>query len=212
MTQIKICGVREPDDIGLGVGDAHFIGLNFWPRSKRHAPLAAARAVAAAVRADSAARLVGLFVNQPAHEIALVHDAVALDVIQLHGDETPDDVALVARTTGLPVWKAIAVGSAADLDDLERWPADALLLDAPSAGRGGAGVTFDWALAALARTRYPARRFVLAGGLTPDNVGAAIAATAPWAVDVASGVEHAPGRKDPAKVRAFVSAVRATGA
>ncbi|HET9622139.1 MAG TPA: phosphoribosylanthranilate isomerase, partial [Kofleriaceae bacterium] len=130
----------------------------------------------------------------------------------LHGDETPDDVALVARATGLPVWKAIAVGSAADLDDLERWPADALLLDAPSAGRGGAGVTFDWALAALARTRYPARRFVLAGGLTPDNVGAAIAATAPWAVDVASGVEHAPGRKDPAKVRAFVSAVRATGA
>jgi phosphoribosylanthranilate isomerase len=208
MTKIKICGLLDGEDVAHGVGSADFLGLNFWPRSKRFASLDVAEAVAAAVRAGSAAQLVGLFVNQPAEDIARIHAAIALDVIQLHGDETPDDVALVARTTGLPVWKAIAIGSAADLDALDRWPADALLLDAPSAGRGGAGVTFDWALAAEANRRYPERRFVLAGGLTPDNVGAAIAAVRPWAVDVASGVERAPGRKDPGKARAFVSAVR----
>jgi phosphoribosylanthranilate isomerase len=152
--------------------------------------------------------LVGLFVNQPAHEIAAIQNAVALDVIQLHGDETPDDVALIARTTGLPIWKAIAVGSPADLDDLDRWPVAALLLDAPTAGRGGAGVTFDWALAAEACRRYPTRNFILAGGLTPANVAAAIAAVAPWAIDVASGVESAPGLKDPIKVAAFLAAAR----
>lgn len=210
MTQIKICGLVDGGEVAASMARADFLGINFWPRSKRFAPPAVAAAVAAAVRADSTARLVGLFVNQPVDDIARTHAAIALDVIQLHGDETPDDVAAVARATGAPVWKAIAIASAADLDGLERWPADALLLDAPSAGRGGAGVTFDWALAAEARARYPERRFVLAGGLTADNVGAAIAAVQPWAVDVASGVERAPGRKDAAKVRAFFSAVSAT--
>ena len=209
MTQIKICGLVDAAEAAT-MAHADFLGINFWPRSKRYAEPAVAAAVAAAVRADTRAQLVGLFVNHTVDDIARTHAAFGLDVIQLHGDETPDDVAAVARATGAPVWKAIAIGAPADLDGLERWPADALLLDAPSAGRGGAGITFDWSLAQLAHARYPARRFVLAGGLTPDNVGAAIAQVRPWAVDVASGVERAPGRKDAAKVRAFFAAVSAT--
>jgi phosphoribosylanthranilate isomerase len=107
------------------------------------------------------------------------------------------------------VWKAIAIGSPDDLRGLDRWPADALLLDAPTAGRGGAGKVFDWNLARDARSMFPARRFVLAGGLGPANVRSAIDAVAPWAVDVASGVESAPGIKDPARLAAFIAAVRA---
>lgn len=209
MTQIKICGVVDPAAVAEVLGGADYLGVNFWPRSKRHAALSVATAVVAAVRAHSAARLVGLFVNQSLDDIQRAHAQLQLDVIQLHGDETPDDVAAIARATGLPIWKAIPVGAPADLDDLDRWPADALLLDAPTPGRGGAGVRFDWALGAEARRRYPARRFILAGGLTPENVATAIATVQPWAVDVASGVEHAPGHKDPAKVHAFLSAVRA---
>jgi phosphoribosylanthranilate isomerase len=218
--RIKICGVTQSDDAArIVAAGADYLGLNFWPRSKRHVGPERAAAIASAVRAAGAApaagatgvvgaSLVGLFVNQPAHEIAAIQHAVALDVIQLHGDETPDDVAVIARTTGLPIWKAIAVGSPADLADLDRWPVAALLLDAPTAGRGGAGVTFDWALAAEAHRRYPALRFILAGGLTPANVATAISAVAPWAVDVASGVESTPGLKDPAKVAAFLAAAR----
>jgi phosphoribosylanthranilate isomerase len=108
------------------------------------------------------------------------------------------------------VWKALAVGSSGDLEQLDLWRAgvEALLLDAPTPGRGGAGVRFDHRLARQARERYPARRFVLAGGLDPSSVADAIALVEPWAVDVASGVEAGPGIKDPAKLAAFVAAVR----
>ncbi|HEU4728975.1 MAG TPA: phosphoribosylanthranilate isomerase, partial [Kofleriaceae bacterium] len=150
--------------------------------------------------------------NQPVAEIAAIARGVGLDIVQLHGDETPGELAQVAAATGLPVWRALAVGGPGDLAGLEAWPVDAFLLDAPSAGRGGAGKVFDWALAQEARRAHPARRFVLAGGLGPHNVAAAIAAVDPWAVDVASGVESAPGIKDLAKLAAFVAAARAARA
>jgi phosphoribosylanthranilate isomerase len=107
------------------------------------------------------------------------------------------------------VWKAIAAGSADALASLDAWPVDAILLDAPAAGRGGSGQVFDWTLARDARRAQPGTRLVLAGGLAPHNVSAAIEAVQPWAVDVASGVESAPGIKDPDLVGAFVAGVRA---
>jgi phosphoribosylanthranilate isomerase len=209
MTRVKICGITRPDDAARAVeAGADFLGLNFWPPSRRNLAAARAPAVAAAARAAGAIQLVGVFVNQPLDDIAAIARDVGLDVLQLHGDETPGELAAVAAATGLPVWRALAVAGPDDLAGLDAWPVDALLLDAPSAGRGGAGKVFDWALARDARTRFPARRFALAGGLGPHNVAAAIAAVEPWAVDVASGVEAAPGVKDPEKVAAFIAAAR----
>jgi len=210
MTKIKICGVTRADDAAaVAASGAHYLGLNFWPRSKRFVSAERAAVVAAAARGAGAVQLVGVFVDATAGEIAAIARGVGLDVIQLHGDETPDDVAAVARATGRPVWKALAVGEPRDLAGLERWPVDAFLLDAPAVGRGGSGKVFDWTLACEARTRDPGRQFVLAGGLGPHNVAAAIAAVAPWAVDVASGVESAPGIKDVLKVAAFIAAATA---
>lgn len=209
MTKIKICGVTQPDDAArVAATGVEFLGLNFWPRSKRYLAPDHALAVATAARGAGPARLVGVFVNATRAEIVAIARDLGLDVIQLHGDETPDQAAAIAQATRTPVWKAVAVGVARDLDALPSWSVDAIVLDAPAIGRGGAGQVFDWSFARDARQRHPARRLVLAGGLAPHNVGAAIAAVAPWAVDVASGVEAAPGHKDSAKVAAFVAAVR----
>ena len=214
-TKIKICGVTLPDDAArVAAGGADFIGLNFWPKSKRYLAPERAPMIAAAARAarhgDLAGGIgvVGVFVNAAIDHIAAIARDVALDVIQLHGTESPEDVVAVALATQLPVWKAIAAAGPRDLERLEAWQVDAIVLDAPTPGHGGSGKPFDWNLARDARRRYPARRLVLAGGLDPRNVGAAIAAADPWAVDVASGVEAAPGIKDAAKLTAFVDAVR----
>lgn len=214
MTRIKICGVTRAEDAAwIAAAGPDFLGLNFWPSSKRYLAPARAGAVAAAARAGGPTRLVGVFVNAAVAEIAAIARDIGLDVIQLHGDETPDDVRAVALATGRSVWKAIAVAAPADLTGLAGWPVEAILLDAPAAGRGGAGVVFDWSLARDAQLRDPAGssaiRLVLAGGLGPANVAAAIDALDPWAVDVASGVEAAPGIKDPAKTAAFIAQVRA---
>lgn len=207
--RIKICGVTRPDDAAMvAAAGVEFIGLNFWSGSKRFVSAERAPAVVAAARGAGPARLVGVFVNATRDDIAATARALSLDVVQLHGDETPADVVAVAHATGCAVWKAIAVGRPSDLDRLDIWPSDAILLDAPTARRGGAGKVFDWSLAREARRAYPARRFVLAGGLNPENVAAALTELGPWAVDVASGIESAPGIKDPAKFAAFVAAVR----
>lgn len=209
MTKIKICGVTRGDDAArIAAAGVEYIGLNFWPRSKRYLAPERAPEIAMRARAAGPAQLVGVFVNASLPEIRAIAQAIALDAIQLHGDETPADVRAVATATATPVWKAIAVGSDADLAELERWGVDVLLLDTPSAGRGGAGTPFDWALARRATDAYPVQRFVLAGGLDPANVAAAIAQVAPFAVDVATGVEAAPGVKDPAKLEAFLAAAR----
>jgi phosphoribosylanthranilate isomerase len=214
MTRIKICGVTQPDDAArIAAAGVDFIGLNFWPQSKRYLAPDRAPVVAAAAREASATPagvlLVGVFVNAPLDAILAVARGVPLDVIQLHGDETPDEVMAVALASQRAVWKAIAAAGPRDLERLEAWPVDAILLDAPAPGRGGAGKTFDWSLARDARRKPSTPNLVLAGGLGPQNVAAAIATVEPWAVDVASGVEAAPGLKDPDKVAAFVAAVRA---
>ena len=211
--RIKICGVTLAEDAArVAAAGADFIGLNFWPRSKRYVDSARGAELAAAARAAGPAAIVGVFVDATVEEIAAVHARVGLDVIQLHGAEPAAVAAAVARAAGRPVWKAIAAGGPSDLDGLDAWPVDALLLDAPTPEKGGSGRSFDWSLAAAARAQNPARRIILAGGLHAGNVAAAIAAAEPWAVDVASGVEAAPGIKDAGKVAAFVAAARAAAA
>lgn len=209
---VKICGVTRVEDARRAAElGADFLGLNFWPRSKRYLAVEQAPAIALAAREASGGRcrLVGVFVNASLEEIEAAHRAARLDVAQLHGDEPPAMVAQVAARLGIDVWKAVAAGEAAAVERLGEWTAAAaILLDAPSAGRGGSGLTIDEAVVLHARARHPARRLVLAGGMRPDNVAAAVARTRPWAVDTASGVEAAPGVKDAARMEAFVLAVR----
>ncbi|HEY1553895.1 MAG TPA: phosphoribosylanthranilate isomerase [Kofleriaceae bacterium] len=237
--RIKICGVTLPDDAArVAAAGADFIGLNFWPRSKRYVTLERAPLLAAAARAAGAVKLVGVFVDATIEQITAACGRVELDVIQLHGDERADTCTKLGSTLYRPIWKALPIGHSRDLEGLDYWQVDALLLDAPAArvrharpdistelaarvrharpdlgtelaaGRGGAGARFDHQLARAARERYPTRKFVLAGGLDPGNVAEAIALVQPWAVDVASGVEAAPGIKDAGKLAAFVAAVR----
>ena len=209
-TLVKICGVTLPDDAArVAASGADFIGFNFWPRSKRYLAPERAQLMAGIARASGPAKLVGVFVDPHLDEVLALHAALQLDAIQLHGDETPDFCAQLAAAAKVPIWKAIPVASARDVEALQVWPVDAILLDAPTPGRGGAGAKFDHALARQARDKHPARRFVLAGGLDASSVAAAIAQVSPWAVDVASGVEAAPGIKDPVKLAAFVAAAQA---
>ena len=209
MTRIKICGVTLPDDAAaVAAAGVDFIGLNFWPESKRYLNPARAPLLAGVVRAMGHAKLVGVFVDPDPDEVLAVAALVELDIIQLHGDEDPDAVKRIVDAVARPVWKAITVRSACDLEHLDVWQVDALLLDAPTPDRGGAGASFDHALARDARARFPHLKIMLAGGLAADNVGVAITRVQPWAVDVASGVEAAPGVKDRSKLAAFVAAVR----
>lgn len=198
---VKICGLTSARDAELAVdAGADWIGLNFWPRSRRFVAPAAAAEIVAALPGD--VRRVGVFVNAPAPQILEAVATYRLDLVQLHGDETPD----FARALGKPVMRAVRVASASDVRGLDAWPGEHVLLDAASAGYGGSGQTFDWQLAGLARAA--GKRLVLAGGLEPDNVAQAIRQVRPFAVDVASGVERAPGKKDPDKLRRFIDAAK----
>ena len=209
MTRIKICGVTLPDDAAraamLGVD---FVGLNFWPRSKRYVQPERGPLLAAAARGAGSPKLVGVFVDPEVDEVLEIAKAVDLDVVQLHGDESPELCKRISLAVYRPVWKAVPVASVRDIEHLDAFQTEAVLLDAPTPGRGGAGARFDHQLARQARERFPRLNIVLAGGLTPETVAAAIGTVEPWAVDVASGVEAAAGIKDPTKLQAFVGAVR----
>jgi phosphoribosylanthranilate isomerase len=204
--KIKFCGVtRREDAERAAAAGAWALGLNFWRHSARRCEPAAAAEIAGAVRRR--VELVGVFVNAGLDEIASTADTVGLTMIQLHGDEGPAFCAEAGRRTGCKVIKAMRIRSGADIQALAPFHTDFHLLDSYAPGkRGGTGETFAWELASAHRGRIPV---ILSGGLTPDNVGDAIAAVKPYAVDVASGVESSPGRKDPAKLEAFAAAVRA---
>jgi phosphoribosylanthranilate isomerase len=205
--RIKLCGITTLDDarMALDVG-VWAIGCILWPQSPRMCDPAEAARIAAAARRQ--ALVCGVFVNQPLDEVAGLVDGLGLTMVQLHGDEGPAFCGEVARRTGAKVMKAAPVSMAADVRALEAFHTDFHLLDAHLPGmRGGTGETFDWELVRARRSKVP---LVLSGGLRPDNVAAAIAATHPFAVDTASGTEASPGVKDPAKVAAFVEAVRST--
>ncbi|MFO0582704.1 MAG: phosphoribosylanthranilate isomerase [Anaeromyxobacter sp.] len=201
---VKICGVRRPEDVRAAVAaGADAIGFNLWPGSKRYVTPADAAALVRLLPAHVAA--VAVTVNASRADLVEAVRVAGVGAVQLHGDEPLE----LARGLGVPVLKALRVATEADLAAGPGWLAAgavALLLDAPSAGFGGAGVAFDWSIARAAAAR--GLRFALAGGLEPGNVADAVRAVRPWAVDVASGVESAPGVKDPARLAAFCTAAR----
>ena len=199
-TEVKVCGVTREEDLAAAEElGADWIGLNFSARSPRRVDLARGRALREASR--FARGVVAVVAGSPALEAEAVVDAVRPDALQWHDD-------LAAREglrVPVPVWQAVRVGRD-PLDQAASWPADVLLLDAAHATlAGGTGQTWDWSL--LAHFGAKEKAFV-AGGLSPENVARAIAACAPAGVDVASGVESAPGIKDGDKLAAFVAAVR----
>ena len=190
--------MTRAEDAELAVeAGAWAIGFILWPGSRRFVEPAMAAGIARSVRRR--VELVGVFVNPTLDEVAHAADLMGLTHVQLHGDEGPSFCTAAAQRTGCRVIKALRVRSRADVADAQRYHTDLHMLDSPGNGR-----TWDWGLAAERRTRIP---LIVAGGLTPENVGDAIAQARPWAVDVASGVEASPGVKDPAKVRAFAAAV-----
>ena len=207
MTRAKICGITRLEDAELAAElGAWAIGFILWPGSKRACDPAMAAAIARRVRRN--VQLVGVFVNPTLDDVAFAADAIGLTHLQLHGSEGPSFCSAAASRTGCRVIKAARIRTAADVRDIERFRlVDLHLLDSFVEGRpGGTGETWDWSLLAARRTKVPA---LLSGGLTPENVGTAIARAKPWGVDVASGVEASPGIKDPERVRSFMEAVGA---
>lgn len=202
--KIKMCGFRRVADVVTATRNgADMIGLNFWSGSSRRIDLELAVRLAQVARNQSrAAEVVGVFVNPTDDEIEAADRAVGLDWIQLHGDESPERVAEL----GPRAFKAVRVGDAGDVERALRYPGDRILLDARVPGYGGAGQRFDWSL--VGPLAASGRDWILAGGLHPENVAEAIAATRPWGVDVASGIEEAPGQKCCDRMRDFVRAAR----
>jgi phosphoribosylanthranilate isomerase len=209
VTKVKICGLTGPADARRAVElGAWALGMVFWPQSPRACALEAAEEIGAELRRQ--VELAGVFVNASLDEVASTAERANLSLLQLHGEEGPSYCREVARRTGCRVMKAVRVHSAAEVRALQPFHTDLHLLDAYSPrAPGGTGESFDWSLARLHPGDPP---IVLSGGLTPDNVGAAIAAARPFAVDTASGTEAEPGRKDPAKLTAFFGAVAAADA
>ncbi len=204
--RVKICGVTNVEDAEAAAElGAWALGLNHWDGSPRRVEPEAAREIAAAVRRR--VELVGVFVNASLDEIARAVEDEHLTMVQLHGDEGLSFCNEVARRTGAKVIKAMRVRSAADVERARAFRTDFHLFDAYSpAGPGGTGETFDWDLVRERETKVPA---ILAGGLRPENVADAIAAARPYAVDVASGVERSPGRKDHNLMADFIRRTRA---
>jgi phosphoribosylanthranilate isomerase len=207
VTQIKFCGITNLGDAERAVAaGAWAIGLIFWPSSPRQCELGAAIEIAASVKRR--VEVAGVFVNATLDHVTATAEAVGLTMLQLHGDEGPAYCAEAARRTGAKVIKAARVRSGADVQALAPFHTDYHLLDSYTAGiPGGTGETFAWEIARAHRGRTPV---ILSGGLTAENVAEAIRAVRPFAVDVASGTESSPGKKDPEKLEEFATAVRAT--
>ncbi len=205
--KIKFCGITQPADAEAAVAaGAWALGLILWPGSQRHCRRPVAAEIGAAHRRH--AQIAGVFVNPTLDQVVRAADEIGLTLVQLHGDEGPSFCAEAARRTGCRVIKAARVRSRADIQALAAFHTDFHLLDSYTRGvPGGTGETFAWELVRAHGGDVP---LILSGGLTPDNVAEAIAAVRPYAVDVASGVETTPGRKDHAKLRAFAAAVAAT--
>lgn len=213
-TRVKICGIKtaEAMSVALAAG-ADDVGLVLFPPSPRNVGLKEARQLADQARGR--ARIVVLTVDADDVLLADIVEVVKPELLQLHGNETPDRVSEIRQRYGIPVMKAIKVATAADAAEALAYAgvADLVLFDArppKDADRpGGHGAVFDWRALDGVKDKV---RYMLSGGLTPENVAEAIRATGAGAVDVSSGVESAPGVKDPARIRAFVTAARAAEA
>ena len=199
----KICGLTSlPEALQCAESGADAIGINFYPKSKRHHPLDEAAPWLAKLPAGLVR--VAVLVNTPADELHRIATSGVIDVLQFHGDE-PVETLIAARRYGLPIIKALPLLPVTTIASLQAWPADALLLDAYAPGTyGGTGHTIDWTHAAAVIAALAPFPVILSGGLTADNIHIAVSQTRPAGVDVASGVELSPGRKDPAKVQAFI--------
>jgi phosphoribosylanthranilate isomerase len=206
--KVKLCGITNWTDARRAVeAGAQFLGFNFYRPSPRYIQPAAARRIIR--RLPDSIATVGVFVNESEANMLAIARRVGLDYLQLHGDEPPDQVARLRRR--IPVIKAVRVRDSFQPKQLDSiGPVYAILLDGFDAHRhGGTGKTFNWR---LARGSIGSRRIFLAGGLTPENVAEAIRVARPYAVDVCSGVEARPGRKDPARIVALMWAVKAAKA
>jgi phosphoribosylanthranilate isomerase len=203
MVRVKICGITNVEDALLACElGADAIGLNFYSKSPRCiSPFTASKIIRKLPPFVSA---VGVFVNWQAPAVTTLAKALGLAAAQLHGDEPPQLVAEIAKKVS--VIKALHLGKGSALPPFAKYRgATSFLLDAPHSGQyGGTGHSTDWS---LAHTAAKSHRILLAGGLTPENVAEAILAVRPYAVDVTSGVESKPGRKDPAKLNAFFVAI-----
>jgi phosphoribosylanthranilate isomerase len=202
MTKIKICGIKTISD-ALAAMDAgaDLIGFNFYPKSPRYIEVGRCRDIMSVMRKYGHMTYVGVFVNASVATICSTMETLGLSLAQLHGDETPEMLAVLNGKA----FKAFR-GVPPSLDGFVREEAPALLVDASVKGAyGGTGVIADWDRAAELARQYP---LLLAGGLTPENVSEAVSQVQPWGVDVASGVESAPGEKDAGKMKAFVQAAR----
>lgn len=206
---VKICGLTSAAAVDAAIAyGADMVGFIFYPPSPRHLEIEQAAALVAAV--PSGVERVGVFVDPDDALLESVLKRVALDLLQLHGSETPERVRQIRSRHKLPVIKAIRVATAADVEQARAYDgiADWLMFDARDVGRlpGGNGVAFDWRLLAGARFKRP---WLLSGGLNAGNVAEAIRQSGASAVDVSSGVEDAPGRKNPVLIKAFLAALRA---
>ncbi len=198
--RVKICGVTRLEDALAAVRlGADALGFNFWPRSKRFVAPETAGAIVRRLPPGIAA--FGVFVDPTRDEVLAAVAASGVGVAQLHGDEPPE----LCLSLPVPVVKAVRIASSRDLAQLASYEVRAFLFDAPSAGYGGSGATCDWSLAAEVARELPV---LLAGGLAPDNVAEAVRTVRPLGVDVASGVESAPGVKDVARMEAFIRAAK----
>ena len=209
--RVKICGLTAPEHVCAAVdAGAGYAGFVFFPKSPRHIDAGAAGELARLLPVGVAK--VALTVNATDQELDNILSTVPLDMLQLHGKESPERVTQIRETFGLPVMKAVGVAEAEDLAAINLYSdvADQLLVDAKPPRNaelpGGNGLSFDWRV--LAGREYWRKPWMLAGGLTPDNVAEAIRMTGARQVDVSSGVESAPGVKDAALIRAFIDATR----
>lgn len=200
--RVKVCGVTSVGDaLAAARLGADAIGFNFWHGSRRFVPPDAAGAIVRRLPAGIVA--FGVFVDPDRDEVLRAVEASGVGAVQLHGDEPPE----LCVSLPVPVVKAIRVGGPHDLAPLASYEVRAFLLDSRSPGYGGSGVPFDWGLAAEVARELPV---ILAGGLTPENVAEAVRAVRPLAVDVASGVETAPGVKDAARMELFIRRAKET--
>jgi phosphoribosylanthranilate isomerase len=201
-TKVKICGITNPEDAQAAAqAGADAIGFNFFPASPRHVTPSQAAPLAHGL--PPWVVRTGVFVNALAEEVQEAITQCGLSMLQFHGEETPE----YCRQFGIMSMKAFRVREKTTLEELQLFPTDAWLLDAWSdAGRGGTGKSFDWDFAA--RAVVLGRPVFLAGGLTAENVARAIRQVRPYAVDVSSGVESSPGKKDHDRIRRFIEAVR----
>jgi phosphoribosylanthranilate isomerase len=204
MTKIKICGIKTVKDaLAAMEAGADLIGFNFYSKSPRYIDVGICRDIMSVMRKHGHVTYAGVFVNASVEEIYATIETCGLSLVQLHGDENPE----MLRALNGKAFKAFR-GIPSDITGYERNDAPALLVDAAVKGvYGGSGVTADWSAAAELAKKYP---LLLAGGLTPENVADAVRQVKPWGVDVASGVESEPGKKDAAKMSAFVKAVKQT--